>query len=65
MRASVRMTRKRWIELARKYFDEPGTIEIDSNAKVRRARGMQGAYVAAWVWVDHPTKPSLAPMWDE
>ena len=37
---------------ARELYREEGVLEIDANAKVSGSMG--GAYVAAWVWVDHP-----------
>ncbi len=40
----------RYIEKARKEYQEEGRIEIDDNAKVSKGED-DGAYVAAWVWV--------------
>jgi hypothetical protein len=44
--------------LARKQYEDEGTIEIDNDAKVSRAYGNpdSGAYVEAWVWVEDPER---------
>ena len=44
------------IEAARDSYEDKGLIEINDNARVSRDNGENpenGAYVAAWVWVDY------------
>ena len=53
------MTDQQWRDLARSQYQDPGSIEIDDDAKISIAPtdpGTQpdGVYVAAWVWVDYP-----------
>lgn len=51
MTTPKRPTGRKLIEAARAIFEREGEIEIDDNAKISRARGENGAYVQAWVWV--------------
>ena len=46
------------LELAKLQHEEEGRIEIDDNAKVSDGDD-NGAYVAAWVWVDFDGQPGL------
>lgn len=44
---------KAMVEAAQRIHEHEGTIEVDDDATVSRAKGNQdkGAYVQAWVWV--------------
>lgn len=49
-----RISKKVWRAAAKYAFHNEGTLEIDDNARVSRPskESGNGAYVAAWVWVD-------------
>jgi hypothetical protein len=45
--------RKLIIAMARKQYEEEGTLEIDDDGVVKLSEGEDnGCYVCAWVWVD-------------
>ena len=48
---------KKYILKAREQYQKDGEIEIDDNAVVSRG-DPDGAYVAAWVFVYKPEKPT-------
>lgn len=52
-------TVKRYVELARAQHVDEGRLEIDDTPLLSIAEdGDDGAYVAAWVWVDKPEELS-------
>ena len=46
------LTDQEYIKAARREHQREGVIEIDDDALISRG-DHDGAYVAAWVWVDH------------
>lgn len=49
--------RQTWIEKAREYYQEEGTIEIDNNADISKSD--EGVYVHAWVWVPNEEEETI------
>ena len=40
------------VAAAKEQYGDEGRIEVDDGAVVSRGKGADGAYVAAWVWVE-------------